>query len=32
MTRMTVILAKYRMYRSHALPVLLAIKLAWRQK
>ncbi len=32
MTQMRVILARYRMYRGHALPVLLALKLAWRQK
>lgn len=32
MTRMRVILARYRLYRSHALPLVLAMKLAWRQR
>lgn len=32
MTRMRVVLARYRLYRSHALPLLCAIKLAWRQR
>ncbi len=32
MTRMRVILARYRLYRSHALPLMLAMKLAWRQR
>jgi len=32
MTRMNVLLARYRLYRSHSLPVLLAMRLAWRQK
>ncbi len=32
MTRMNILLARYRLYRNHSLPRLLAIKLAWRQK
>lgn len=32
MTRMRVLLARYRLYRSHALPFLLALKLSWRKR